>query len=331
MDIFSSIEGQSGEALGSTLLSYLIFNSNEIREAFISLLSDHSPIGPIECVSHFSTRTEYPTKNNNLGNGRLDLLIQLDDVLIGIENKFFAEFQDNQPKKYEKSLVEAAESLASIHQRKITPVIFVLCPESRATHAQNATADIHSSAVVTWEKILITFEKVEKITNPVSQIVLDQFVKYLKRHFSFIPSFERKLPHLRNQFPDYGTTIQHEMISKLWSVFPYPGPRLSNGKSWLGYYFFADPDIEDVGWYGFVPSSEIKGETAGTAELVIATTYTPDFSPSFEKCELHDDNFIGKQGQSHFYKVNFDESWDSLDKWRANLTPLWEAIPKDIN
>lgn len=331
MDIFTSIEGQSGEVLGSTLLSYLIFNSHEVRESFISLLSDHSPIGPIDCVSHFSTRTEYPTKHDEFGDGRLDVLIQLDDVLIGIENKYFAEFQENQPKKYEKSLIDAAESLTKINHRKITPVIFVLCPESRSNHAQKAIEDIQNSAVVTWESILNSFKKVEIKTNPVAQVILNQFLQYLKRHFSFIPNFKRKLPHMKSQFPEYGNSIQQEMVSKLWSIFPYPGSRLSNGKRWQGYYFFTDPNIEEAGWYGFVPSNEIKGEPTGSAELVIATTYKPTFGSSFKQCEFCNDDFIGKRGQTNFFIIDFDESWNSLDKWRDNLAPLWEAVPNDIS
>jgi len=78
MDVFSEIEGLSGENLGSALLRYLIFNSHEVRDSILSLLSDNSPIGPISYTSHFSCRTEYPTTHTQYGNGRLDILIQLD-------------------------------------------------------------------------------------------------------------------------------------------------------------------------------------------------------------------------------------------------------------
>ena len=104
MDVFSEIEGLSGENLGSALFRYLIFNSYEVRDSVITLFSDRSPIGPISYTSHFACRTEYPTSHKEFGDGRLDILIQLDDVVIGIENKFFAQFQENQPKKYVQTL-----------------------------------------------------------------------------------------------------------------------------------------------------------------------------------------------------------------------------------
>lgn len=126
MDIFSEIEGLSGENLGSALLSYLIFNSHEIRDAFISLLSDRSPIGPISYTSHFACRTEYPTTNKELGDGRLDLLIQLDDVVIGIENKFFANFQNDQPRKYRESILNVASSLQSINLTEVRAIIYIM-------------------------------------------------------------------------------------------------------------------------------------------------------------------------------------------------------------
>ena len=71
MDIFSEIEGLSGENLGSALLRYLIFNSHEIRDSFLRLLSDNSPVGPISYSTHFACRTEYPTTHSSYGNGRL--------------------------------------------------------------------------------------------------------------------------------------------------------------------------------------------------------------------------------------------------------------------
>jgi len=42
--------------------------------------------------------------HKQFGAGRLDILIQLDDVVVGIENKFLAGFQENQPHKYVESL-----------------------------------------------------------------------------------------------------------------------------------------------------------------------------------------------------------------------------------
>ena len=44
MDIFTTIQGLKGENLTSEVLRYLVFNSSEVRSAFIKLLSDKSSV-----------------------------------------------------------------------------------------------------------------------------------------------------------------------------------------------------------------------------------------------------------------------------------------------
>ena len=141
MSIFSEVEGLSGENLSSALLRYLIFNSSEVRDAVFSYLSDESPSGPISYASHFACTTEYPTTDESFESksGRLDILIQTDNMAIGIENKFFAEFQEGQPQKYLKSLADVSESLSKISHSEVRPVLYVLCPESRKTEAMKKT------------------------------------------------------------------------------------------------------------------------------------------------------------------------------------------------
>ncbi len=99
LNIFAEFEGLSGENLSSAILHYLLLNSEEVREVLIDYLSNNSPQGLIRAYEHFSVRKEYPTYDKALGNGRLDLLIQVDNFAIGIENKFHASFQDGQPEK----------------------------------------------------------------------------------------------------------------------------------------------------------------------------------------------------------------------------------------
>ena len=48
MSIFSEFEGLFGENLSSAILHYLLLNSEEVRDSFISLLSQKSPDGIIE-------------------------------------------------------------------------------------------------------------------------------------------------------------------------------------------------------------------------------------------------------------------------------------------
>ncbi|MCA9469503.1 MAG: PD-(D/E)XK nuclease family protein [Nitrospira sp.] len=330
MDIFTKIEGLSRENLSSALISYLMFNSREVREAILSLLSDHSPIGPFGCTSHFACRTEYPTFHSQYKDGRLDILIQLDDVVIGIENKFFASFQDGQPLKYGETLKTVASSLKSINNIEVRAILFVLCPESREIEARERIKGLEGVSIITWQDVLEKLKKITDISNLGAKFIVNEFIEYLNRQFSFVHDFERKAVHLKKAFPDYGSPLQGELVRKLWPLFPSAGRRLSNGKTWQGYYFFTDPEMKEKGWFGFVPAEEIESKAAHQAELIVASTYKPLSLDDFEPVKLKNENFIGAPDNTNAWVVKFDNSWDTMEKWREKILPFWSAVKKDV-
>lgn len=331
MDVFSEIEGLSGENLGSALLRYLIFNSQEARESILSLFSDKSPFGPITYSTHFACRTEYPTSHTKYGDGRLDLLIQLDDVVIGVENKFFAQFQKGQPEKYLETLEQVATLLKTINKAEVKVVLYIVCPESRKNEAHKLISGLKNTRIITWQDLLSRLRNLKEISNPTAKVVLGEFIKYLERHFSFIRDFERKFPHYRGSFPNYGTPLQRELVGKLWSFFPTPGPSISNGKDWVGYYFYSDSEIKETGWFGFVPQREISSETNNKSELIIASTYRPELSNSFISIKLNSENFIGAPGRTNAWIINFDNRWNTVEKWSNELAPFWDVINDAID
>ena len=209
-------------------------------------------------------------------------------------------------------------------------LLFVLCPASREEEALRKTHGLENASIITWEDILSAFKGIKEISNPVAKIVMNEFVEYLKRHFSFIYEFDKKATHLKKAFPEYGTSLQRELVGKLWSLFPNSGGRLSNGKTWLGYYFYADPSIDEKGWFGFVPKVEIEYETSNQAELIVATTYKPSLSEEFKKIKVKSENFIGAPGNTNAWVIRFDSSWNTVDKWRDKISPFWNAIKDDI-
>lgn len=327
MNIFSEFEGLSGENLSSAILHYLLLNSEEVRESFISLLSKHSPNGIILCHEHFSVRKEYSTEDEDLGNGRLDLLLQVDNFVIGIENKFHAPFQSNQPEKYQNSLRHAAKLLGEINQTDVCPLLFILCPEYKLQEALGKVK-LHPSntSVVTWEDVQKELENIDSVLNPVANVVLYEFKKYLKEQFSFMPLYGKKYHHFRSSFPDYGTSLQHELISQIWGLFPNPVSNLSNGKHWLGYAFLTDLDNEQRGWFGFLPKSGFCTTCNNDAELVIATTYklsTPH--NGLTEVELDYESFLGHGVTYYAYRVDFDESWNTHEAWKNKLSVVANA------
>ena len=94
MNFFSQIEGLVGENFSSAILRYLLERSPEIRDAFLAMISDVSPFGTIESRERFGSRREVTLKDSDNVGGRIDLFIETDNAVIGIENKFLAAFGD---------------------------------------------------------------------------------------------------------------------------------------------------------------------------------------------------------------------------------------------
>lgn len=339
MDIFSEIEGLKQENLTSAVLRYLIINSQEIRECMISLLSEHSPIGPFSFSSHFSCQTEYPTTQQIKDqkeeiNGWLDLLIQLDDVVIGIENKINAVFQNDQPRKYIKSIKDVAGALSKINNTEVRGIIFVLCPEDRKTETDIILKDLESSeviksAVITWESVLNSLESLDKnaVSNPVVKVLKDEFVIYLKRTFGFIDEFEKKEPHLRNKIQNKGSSIQTEFVGRLWSFFNIkPNSKMGRADHGIGYYFYTNSSPECLGWFGLVSSDTIiESQTDNQTELIIATTdrkiQIPDnLSQDLQVIEIKVKKFLPEEFRC--WKVNFNKTWNNVGIWRDKLKPF---------
>ena len=65
MNIFSETEGLEGEDLITAILRVLLLRSQEVRERFVTLLSEESHLGPIELQSHFSCLLQRTTEDKS--------------------------------------------------------------------------------------------------------------------------------------------------------------------------------------------------------------------------------------------------------------------------
>jgi hypothetical protein len=131
MNLFTELEGLSGEGLATAGLRLLLLRSPACKEAFVRELDALSPFGPLLSNSHFSCYTEHPTHDESEGSGRLDLCIELDDVVVGIEVKLSAVFQPSQPAKYEAELKRMVGVLTELRRQEVRHFLVVLAPERR--------------------------------------------------------------------------------------------------------------------------------------------------------------------------------------------------------
>jgi hypothetical protein len=332
MNLFTTIEGLSGENLTSALLRYLMINSPEVRGKIVDFLSTNSPIGPLVSMSHFSCETEFPTEHEKLGTGRIDLLIILDDTIIAIENKINASFQPGQPEKYQTTLETMKEHLSKIRRSKLEHFTMLLCPKSREKEARIKINSLERTVYASWENLFGELKSLDNLSDSVSQVILKELLDYLRQFFDFIPEFPTLEPHLRKNFDTAGTALQRKIVGRLWNFFPGAGKRLSFGDTWVGYYFMGG-ETGHLGWYGFIKQSELLGQEIRPSELIVASTYVPTSlsSEDFKAVKLKNDNFIGRPNNTHAWIVNFDKTWDSNEKWRKAFEPFREPFDKVLN
>ncbi len=207
------------------------------------------------------------------------------------------------------------------------PLLFILCPKYKVKEAK-IKAKLHPSntVVITWEGVLEELNKIPQVLNPIATVVLIEFKKYLQEQFSFMPLYPKKYAHFRNEFPEYGTSLQHELAGVIWNLMPEPYSHLSRGKQWVGYYFHNNPEDPRKGWFGFIPDSTFIEGAPNRAELVIATNY--ELSGTYEgltPVKLKDKHFLGYNEDCYVYRVDFCENWKTYTVWREKLAPYTTA------
>jgi len=344
MNIFSEIEGLKGENFTTAVLRYLLLQSQNLREVFIGLISEKSNLGPILLSSHFACLREYPTREiENDSKGRVDLLIETDDFVIGIENKIFADFQTKQPYKYMETLENYAKKLSNLRSEslgalgQLKHLIVVIAPKSRNEDVNKMIEGGDESQknrllYVTWEDVMVKFEEQLEGLDRKSELILSVFIDFLRDRLAFVTNFPAIYPHLRNCFENKGSALQREFISKLWQFFPSPGPRMAPTSTYVGYNFWPN-NSQNLwnGWYGFVSEGEILEKYRKYAtELIVSTAFDLhlDKKNEFRKIKLKGSWYLGEKKEPIAWAVEFDETWDRPEEWLKALAPIKEAADK---
>lgn len=324
MNIFLETEALSGEDLTTAILRVLLLRSQEIREAIVRTLSDASRLGrPISLASHFSCLLQHATEDQASSRwGRLDLLIETDDAVVGIENKLFAAFQENQPEKYLDAVRSYAESLAVLRQQKsLGHFVAVLAPDSRQREVQDRIRGNDHLTFVSWERVLKALTEAGSRLDPITETIRDSFIGFMEDKLAFMRGFQHWSLHLGRRFDHYGTPLQQQIVRKLWEFFPDPGRRLSNGKTWVGYYFCVSSKRHSA-WFGFVPDPEIESGAEQAAELIIATSFPLSLPAAhFRALTLRNKAFFG-QRPVWAWAVRYDAAWSTPEKWQEALDPV---------
>lgn len=332
MNIFEQVEGMSGETMVSAVLRYLLLRSQDMRQQFIDLLSDASPAGPMDSASRFSCVLESATTDNQLGNGRLDLVLEGDDWILGIENKLQAIFQEGQPHKYQVTLHNRAVDLRGSRGTIVRSTVAVIAPLARIGEVEVQIGDNKESIFsISWEVVLARLSNCVGSCDEQTRVVFGFFQDYVNAQIGFLPKFKKKLPHLTKTIVRGGTEEQRQLLQRLWGLFPASGGRLSSGGGenstmWVGYYFMRDESKygTDCGWFGFVNASRFGGDQVGAKFVVAVSRGDINLPEPFESVNPEDlgDHFLGAAQTVSAWTLKFDESMDSRNRWEKLLGPI---------
>lgn len=327
MNLFSEIEGLRGENLVTAILRLLLLRSEDIRGRFIRLISDSCRLEPLTAGPHFSCLREEATGEEDTSeSGRLDLILETADAVIGIENKLGEVFRRGQPHKYLSTLARRAEGLAQLRRRKFKHVLVILAPSSRSAEINRLIGGDSYYIFLAWEDVRSkVLGSVKDEVDSATRAILISFDEFLNDQISFLPRFTEWVPHLRRWLDQRGTEQQREVVRRLWQFFPEPGARMEPGKQYVGYPFCCNLRGYKA-WFGFVAKSAIKDSRKNEAELIVITTFPVAFSAHvFSPITLEREQFLGKDFKLNAWVIEFDHAWADPQKWRDELAPLNQA------
>ena len=133
---------------------------------------------------------------------------------IEVENKLFADFQENQPAKYWNDLQDRAKSLQTIRSVTIRPVLYLLFPGERRDEMAEKQKALEGVGLLTWEDLIADFSGKDLRLDAATEVFLQEFRTYIRARLAFLPQWERQYPHLHTWMP-LGSQVQREL---LWRI-----------------------------------------------------------------------------------------------------------------
>lgn len=318
MYFLETIEGTNGEKFTSAILKYLFINSDGFRRLFLDHIQQHFAASKtLSFRNGVICRTEVATEE---GDGFVDLVVIGDNAVLGIENKIWAEIQDDQPKKYLPTLKTLAEERCG--DRDAFKVV-MLAPTQRkeeidrTLNAQGVSPD--ESIFIDWQSVMVDLETLTQEESGEVASVARAFHEYLAQRINDVRINAK--PEKIVGDVQLGNRFQEDFLYKVWQVFENGGRIVSGGKTskvkWYGFSFdFKGKRIESWKrpWFGFC--------TVGTGVFLLVQTHQANFPPpsdSFVESQFSTDGDVRLE-------VRLDEGDDSVPKWSQKLQPLFDEL-----
>ncbi len=346
MRLLSQFVIREQEVFSCRVLTYLLHRSPELRDSTIKEINHCLELRAVrlQWEDHFSITREWSTKSSDpdVDGGRLDVLMEIDKAVIGIEAKLNAKLADDQPRKYIKAISTYAGKLAALRGTNVHPVCVVLIPAGRKqeTVARIKSIPSHTDIAVctlSWEDLFSAWRQ-SRATDPVATFLADELEHLVLTETGTREDFDLLLPKTRMGLTEEDDGGHLEFIGWLYSAFrdserpvmrvQPTQPRKRSDRTYLGYYFAGNPDGL-WGWYGFV-APQYVGDT-GSAEpaLVMGTDFPVEgLDPSvFAPVHFTHPDFYA--GAKWWWRIRFDRRWSNRMDWQNALAPLRVAVENE--
>lgn len=345
MSLFSEIAGLRGENLSSAIVAHLLLRSPDARMEAIRQISNAAQTGPVYVQNQFAVFREHTAAGAAAGEdiarlgGRLDLIIETDDTVVGIENKFFAPFQERQPECYLPYLRDTAEALTKLRGREFTWALIILAPLQRENEIRQYIKSKkleREVGFISWQKLMDSFDALSG-TSTVDRFLIRELKEFVDEQIGNMRDLPRLLPHLQRQWTQRGTSWhRHFLNGFVWSLLhddvKESGQRYRSGigNDYYGWYLYPNRghDAMEI-WFGFMAHEATNQKAA----LVIAANPAEPLSGYIEKdgpIEIikEKSGWTDSDYDWGCYEVKFsvDPVWEDPQHWSEALKPLNNLI-----
>lgn len=333
--LFSALEGRRGENMSSAVLAYLLSESEQVREKFFKLIRDECPGSRIPSTEQLQIETEKSVsiqlEQERNKTPRMDLFIKTKTLLIGIENKFFAPFEDSQLDRYLHALRQLADVAADDSKTKPDHLLVTLTPKFRLDEAKKLLHQTNSAkrtCALTWEAVI---EAVcSNSADDEFTLVSRELKKYTEDYLGAAPKLTSDLLAVLKSWSHKGTCEQRKILDQfLWnflheSVTTSGRYRYSSASNYYGWYLYPRPDQKDnLIWIGFKEYMFVEGKSAALLIGIKEPDALRAACRGRSSPKLIEDLEASSE-EWRYFRVPFDETdeWLKSETWQTVLEPF---------
>jgi hypothetical protein len=264
--------------------------------------------------------------------------------VVGVENKFGADFQKGQPGKYLELVRTKAQQLGKVWPGTFQPILVVLAPERR----KKAIVDVirkqritRSTVFLSWEKLLEPLDR-EHLPNldSVDRFLVEELEQFVMQNIGSF-DIERLVIHLDNPWQPGASAVVKEFFTKvIWNLidqrFREEEVReghtknltsFSGGTHWYGYSLTDSSGKKS--WIGFISGDQISEIDGREALFMVGLK---DRAAAKELCSSIDATFVRPPGWERdglfCVAVNYEPNWSEHSKWVDEMNRVNEALSK---